>query len=115
MTESEWLECTDPMPMLHHLGVKAGKRKCMLFVCACERRLWNEPDCEREKIGVTECFADGEATPADVAAALQRTGLDDTDAAYFATRAGEVGWAISESLDSAALVADAALRGRALN
>jgi hypothetical protein len=115
MTESKWLACADPKSMLHHFGSKADKRKCMLFVCACERRLWNEPDCQREKIEVTERCADREATAADVAAAIQRTGLDHTDAVYFANRAGEVGWAISESLDSAALVADAALRGRALN
>jgi hypothetical protein len=114
VTEAEWLNCTDPSSLLHHLDVKAGKRKCRLFVCACERRLWNEPDCQREKIEVTERYADGEATTADVAAAIQRTGLDETDAVYFANRAGEVRWAISESLDSAALVADAELRGRSL-
>ena len=115
MTESEWLACADPKSMLHHLGSKADKRKCMLFVCACERRLWNEPDCERKKIEVTEHFADGEATSADVVAALQDTGIDDMDVAFVTTRVGEVRWAISESLDSAALVADAALRGRGLN
>jgi hypothetical protein len=114
MTEQEWLECTDPKSLLYHLGSKADKRRCILFVCACERRLWNEPDCEREKIKVTEHYADGKATAADVAAALQMTGLDDMDVAYVTTRVGRVPWAISESLDSAALVADAAMRDQAL-
>ena len=52
--------------------------------------------------------------PADVAAALRDTGLDDMDVAFVNTRVGGVRWAISASLDSAALVADAALRDRAL-
>jgi hypothetical protein len=115
MTEAEWLACTDPKSLLHHLGSKADKRKCMLFVCACERRLWNEPGCAREKITVTERYADGEATAADVAAALQQAPwLFDLDVAYVTACVGEVRWAIAESLDSAAFVADAALRDRAL-
>ena len=114
MTESVWLACADPKSMIHHLGSKAGKRRCMLLVCACERRLWNEPDCEREKIEVTERYADGEAIAAEVVAALQNTGIYDMDVAFVTARVGEVRWAVSESLDSAALVADAALRDRAL-
>jgi len=114
MTEQEWLECSDPKSLLYHLGSKADKRRCILFVCACERRLWDEPDCEREKIKVTEHYADGKAIAADVAAALRDTGIDDMDVAFVTTRVGSVPWAISESLDSAALVADAALRDQAL-
>ena len=79
MTEQEWLECSDPKSLLYHLGSKADKRRCILFVCACERRLWDEPDCEREKIKVTEHYADGKAIAADVAAALRDTGIDDMD------------------------------------
>ena len=75
MTESEWLACADPKSMLHHLGSKADKRKCMLFVCACERRLWNEPDCERKKIEVTERYADGRAAAVDVMAALKGSAI----------------------------------------
>jgi hypothetical protein len=114
MTQNEWLACADPTSMLHRLGSKADKRRCMLFVCASERRLWNEPDCAREKIEVTERYADGDATAAEVAAALHNTGIYDMDEAFVTARVGEVRWAISESLDSAALVADAALRDRAL-
>src|SRR5437588_8780012 len=42
MTEAEWLECTDPRPMLQYLKGKAGERKFRLFACACVRRVWNQ-------------------------------------------------------------------------
>ncbi len=41
MIESEWLACSDPQPMLRHLGCKAGERKRRLFACACCRRAWH--------------------------------------------------------------------------
>jgi hypothetical protein len=41
MTEAEWLECTDPTPMLEFLTEHASERKLRLFGVACCRRLWN--------------------------------------------------------------------------
>jgi hypothetical protein len=35
VTESEWLACTDPTPMLEFLRGKASERKLRLFACAC--------------------------------------------------------------------------------
>ena len=40
MTESEWLECTDPTPILEFLRGKVSDRKLRFFACACCRSFW---------------------------------------------------------------------------
>jgi hypothetical protein len=40
MSESKWLACTDPTPMLEYLRGKVSDRKLRLFGCGCCRRLW---------------------------------------------------------------------------
>ena len=62
MTEDEWLECTDPAPMLDFLRGKATDRKLRLFACACCRRIWHfmTDMRSREAVAGTELFADGQ-------------------------------------------------------
>jgi hypothetical protein len=61
VTESDWLNCTDPTPMLEFLQGKASQRKLRLFACACARLLWDSlPNgILREVVEAGEQYADG--------------------------------------------------------
>jgi hypothetical protein len=76
MTEAEWLFGTDYNGMIGFLfvynGGKATKRKGQLFGCACARRVWELLDDSRTRrlVEVTELFADGLASEAELGAAI---------------------------------------------
>ena len=65
MTEQEWFNCTEPMPMLELVRGKASDRRLRLFACACSRRIWHLlPDRRsRKALEASERFADGMITP----------------------------------------------------
>ncbi len=64
MTEQEWLQCTDPKPMLDFLRGKASDRKLRLFAVGYCRRIWHVLKDERSQrsVEISECYADGEST-----------------------------------------------------
>jgi hypothetical protein len=97
MTEAEWLGCTDPKLMLNFLwGIKASDRKLRLFVCACCRHIWHKLSDKqsRRAVEVAERLADGQADPAEVAAA--RTEIEEL------LRLKRQEWAEEASLSEAA-------------
>jgi hypothetical protein len=67
-TEAEWLECTDPEPMLDSLGGQVGDRKLRLFAVACCRRIWDLLTEEnwRAAVEASERYADGRASGQDL-------------------------------------------------
>jgi hypothetical protein len=70
MTESEWLTCADPHPMLELLRAKASDRKLRLFAVACSRRIWNLIDpLGQAAVDIAEAFADGLFGPDEMRAA----------------------------------------------
>jgi hypothetical protein len=78
MTEVEWLACIEPRTMLYYLGERLDQRRALLFVCACERRMWDAPDCERDKVIAAERYADGQAPAEELVAARQALGIEST-------------------------------------
>jgi hypothetical protein len=68
MTEAEWLNCTDPAPMLDFIRAKVSDRKLRLFAFACVRRIWHllKDDVSRGAIEIAERFVDGQATAEEV-------------------------------------------------
>ena len=99
MTEAEWVECSDPIPMLQFLHEKGSDRKLRLFNCVSCRRIWHLLNDERTRRAVetAERFADQLATCDELAEAAnagddaaQKAYLDirrcapDADAAYAA-------------------------------
>ena len=72
MTESEWLECTDPMPMLEFLQGKASDRKLRLFACACCRTVWDAIPLGdfRSSVLTAERYSEGLATTQELESAL---------------------------------------------
>jgi hypothetical protein len=68
MTEQQWLDCTDPTPMLELLRGKVSERKWRLLACACCRRVWHLLRDPRHRAAVVaaERLADGEITPEEM-------------------------------------------------
>jgi hypothetical protein len=78
MTETEWVVCTDPAPMMEFLCGRATDRKLRLFAVACCRRLWHllEDDPDREAVEVAEQYVDGNATGAELRGMEQAEPVD---------------------------------------
>lgn len=67
MTEQEWLECNDPLKMLHHLRARPAERKPLLLSCACIRRHWDLLSKEgRDWVSFAEDFVESPNSNADI-------------------------------------------------
>jgi len=64
MTETEWLDCDDPMPLLEFLRGKASERKLRLFAVACCHHIWYRLTDEKshKALRIVEAAADGNAS-----------------------------------------------------
>ncbi len=71
MTEQEWLDCSDPTPMLEFLRDKASDRKLRLFAVAYCRSIWPSLTSirSRRSVEISELYADGRSARKTVIAA----------------------------------------------
>jgi hypothetical protein len=86
MTEAEWLAAKHPYDLIYHKSCRSD-RKRRLLACACARRVLHFlPDLPFEQaISVSETYADGSATEAELRAARREVAkfLKGPDAAQF--------------------------------
>lgn len=108
MTESEWLDCTQPTLLLEFLRGKASNRKIRLFSCACCRRIWHLMNAKsREIVMLAELYADGLVAENERLAARQLPSETGADAASRAAFAGH-----AEAMEATPILASAEV-GRA--
>ena len=70
MTEKEWMEATDPTPILEFLRRRVSNRKLRLFAVACCRQVWGQlTDTARLAAETAERYADRAANRSEMAAA----------------------------------------------
>jgi hypothetical protein len=87
MSESEWLSCPDPLPMLEFLRAtnQASDRKLRLFAVACSRRIWDQiDDLGRAAVAVAEAYANGLAGDDELRAARLACRAAGESAAWYA-------------------------------
>jgi hypothetical protein len=108
MTEAEWLNATDPQPMLEFLRGKASERKLRLFACACCRRLWSSWEVAQtpESVLTSEQFADGMVSRDEMRQVKSKLGARGGYSAAWAANCAE--FAVLE--DEAEMAADGAVR-----
>jgi hypothetical protein len=124
MTEAEWLECSDPYPMLEFLRDKVSDRKFRLFAVACCHRPYYQVahKAHREAVRLAERMADEDVDEAEwrvvhqAALELWRSACAESEAAQLeaprgtpeverlvdADMATAAGWAILEDAWEAA-------------
>jgi hypothetical protein len=79
MTESEWLACVDPTPMLEFLRADrtTSERKLRLFAAACCRRVWDWlGERSRCAIEILERYLDGETKAGELNTAVKGAEAD---------------------------------------
>lgn len=86
MTEAEWLQGTNPAPMLEFLQGQVSDRKLRLFACACCRTIWHllADQRSRQAVEIAEDFAEGLVTVEELQLACRQAenAFYDLEGAY---------------------------------
>lgn len=108
MTEREWLTSESPQKMREHLEEKVGAnaRKLRLFACACCRRVarWFLDPVQHAAVDILEKYADGAATPDELASACMDADQFDEQHPLLSEARDDVREDYLEAADAAARV-----------
>lgn len=107
MTETQWLECTDPLKMLRWVWI-GRKRKSRLFAVACCRYSWDlfVDERSRKAIEVAERYADGAASDEELQAAASAAHAAQGEVFQAIGKVGaSIEWAAAYSADPNPLLA----------
>jgi hypothetical protein len=99
MTEAEWQGGRNPYALLDYAEDQVSERKLRLFACACARRHWDQLRHDarpRAAVEVSERFADGLASAAELEAAREAAGAAALDAPFFSAPAYAAALAAAE-------------------
>jgi hypothetical protein len=112
MTELQWQSSMDPAMMLRFLRRRISLRQECLIACGCVRRIWDllENESSRAAVAVTERFADGFVTEAELQVAHDAAEKASyVGGHYQATRAAAAATLAAKTLpgDASARAADA--------
>jgi hypothetical protein len=68
VTEAEWLNCTDPQPMLENLRGKVSERKLRLFLIACCQACWHlcKNQISRQAVEMAEQYTEGRTNEMEI-------------------------------------------------
>src|ERR1043165_6046133 len=98
-SETEWLNCTDPVPMLMYLGSKRREkgRKPRLFGAACCRRIWHllVDSRSQEAVEASEQYADRLLPKALLIPAERRAHQAISDAPPVQAMAADAAWRVA--------------------
>src|SRR5262245_42317850 len=84
MTEAEWLECNDPIPMLSYLQADGNGRKTLLFIVACMVRIWDRiAEQGHEWVEAAEMVAEGKLNRRKLEYHYDEVGESALEHAYF--------------------------------
>ncbi len=106
MTEAQWRVCESPMLMLEYLRGRTSERKLWLFGVGCCRRMWEEmcDNRSRRAVELVEQLADGQATRAEVDAAVEEA---DEAAGDLGDGPSSAAWALTgDDVHEAVLMVD---------
>jgi hypothetical protein len=108
VTEEEWAGSRGESFPFHFFEERGGRRRLVLFGCACCRRVWDliPLPAARRLVEIAELFAEGEATEAELLAANASPDFDDMSAQSVGEAGRQFSARVVDTLNAVRCLAD---------